>query len=166
MHGLCYASGPKRCIYIPLSSYFSNTIKLKCYYNEVSAQLQVFSCIQSTLAIDSACTLLIRKTNTMQGYGVDNFFDVGGLTSLHASVHMHLLMILHVHIQCITLRDDLFRGILKLQQNSFYFLCCHYHTTLLVLSKICGGGALAPLIYTLAMYYTYTYYIHILSWIT
>ena len=41
LHAACYASGPKRCIYIPLSSYFSNTIKLKCYYNAVSAQLQV-----------------------------------------------------------------------------------------------------------------------------
>ena len=41
--------------------------------------------------------------------------------------------------------DDLFRGILKLQQNSACFLYYHSHTTLLVLSKILGRGvALAP----------------------
>ena len=43
----------------------------------------------------------------------------------------------------LSLRDDLFQGILKLQQNLVYFLYCHSYTTLLVLSKI-WGGALAP----------------------
>ena len=78
------------------------------------------------------------------GRGVDNFFDVGGLTSLHASVHKHLLMILPVHIQCIIPRDNLFRGILKLQQNSVCY-CYPMYTTLSVLSEIWGGGGFSPL---------------------
>ena len=92
--------------------------------------------------------------------GVDNFFDVGGLTSLHASVHMHLLIILRVHVQCTNLRDDL---LLKLQQNSVCFLHCHSHTTLLVLPKIWGGGGFSPLSPHLSTPLLVTLHSHILD---